>query len=156
MPMFTPEKALLSIRKTPLILAAVLHPVSPEDARQRTDGPEGWNMLEVVGHLRDYEEIFCDRAHRILSEENPTLPAYNPEELVKSRAYSDQSLPDILGRYQDLRHEFIHILSNLTDEQWARRGVHPQSGSISMMELALNAALHDVNHIEQIVKILAS
>jgi hypothetical protein len=42
----------------------------------------------------------------------------------------------------------------LTDDQWRRTGIHPRMGDHNMIELAANVALHDLNHIEQMVRAL--
>ena len=152
MPMFTSEKALRSLRKTPVILAGILDNVSQERAQQATDGPDGWNGIEIVGHLLDYEEIFFERAKRMLAEDKPALEGYDQDALVKDHDYAHQNLQDVFQRFVTLRRTFINLLTTLTDEEWARQGVHPQSGEITVLEHAINITLHDVNHIEQIVR----
>ncbi len=154
MPMFTPEKALRSMRKTPVILKAILQGVSAEQAQSIRDGEGGWSVVEVVGHLYDFEDIFCGRAGRMLTEAKPILTPYDQDELVKRRGYASQDLATVLDKYLEMRQRFINLLADLTSEQWARKGVHPHSGEITVMELAINTTLHDVNHTEQIAHML--
>jgi hypothetical protein len=63
-------------------------------------------------------------------------------------------LRDQFERYVELRRQFIALIANCTEDQWSRRGVHPESGVVTLLELAINVGLHDVNHIEQIVRAL--
>ena len=41
-------------------------------------------------------------------------------------------------------------------DEWSRRGVHPSSGVITVLELATNVGLHDLNHIAQMTVALGS
>jgi hypothetical protein len=154
MPILTPERTLMYLRKSPVILKATLGDVSQERAQQATDGPDGWSVVEIMCHLRDYEEIFIERARLILDRDSPTLPPYNQEELAGERNYKSQNLKEAFASYLNRRQQFIGILSNLSEAQWQRRGLHPAWGDINMLEVGTNAALHDLNHTEQLVRTL--
>jgi len=149
------ERALLSLRQSPVVLDAVLTGVTPERAREATDGPGGWNVVGVVCHLRDYERVFFARATLMLEADNPTLPAPDPDELASRGDYATQDLATALAAYHTNRRRFLGVLTGLGEEGWGRRGVHPRMGTMTILELALHVALHDVNHIEQIVHTLA-
>ena len=154
MTMMQPEKFLRSMRKTPVILAAILRNVSQERAATATDGPDGWSVLEVMCHMRDFEGLFFRRARMMLESENPELPGYDQNELVKTNDYAGQKLSAAFQDYVHVRQQFVHFLAGLNDEQWHRRGIHPDVGDIDLLELVMNVSLHDINHIEQIVRAL--
>jgi len=42
----------------------------------------------------------------------------------------------------------------LSDEQWERRGQHPYFGETTILTQAVNNAIHDLDHIEQIARAL--
>lgn len=155
MPMFTSEKAIRSVRKTAVIIPSVLRGLSAEDARNKTDGPNGWKVVEVLGHLNDWETIFYDRAQRILNEENPVLEGFDQEELVRKGGYARQDIADVQKKFLEKRQRLLDLLPTLTAEQWARTGMYPDIGQVTLAELITNIAIHDVNHIEQIVHTLA-
>jgi len=154
MPILTPDRSLMYMRKTPVILEAILRDVSQEQAQQATDGPSGWSVVEVMCHLRDWEDIFIERTRMILESDNPQLPNYDQEEMARTRHYATQNLRAAFDAYTARREEFLKLLTGLTEEQWQRRGTHPRMGDHNMIELAANTALHDLNHIEQIVRAL--
>ncbi len=154
MPMFDREKILRSVRKTHVILPAVLKGVSAEQARSMTDGPNGWSVVEVVGHLNDWEGVYSERTRRILEENIPDLRGPNQEALVKQGGYATQNVADVLAKLLAARQKHIALLESLTPEQWARTGLYPNIGSVTLVEHATNVAIHDINHIEQIVHIL--
>lgn len=154
MPMFTPEKALRSIRRTPVILSAILRDVTVERGQTMTDGPGGWSAVETVGHLYDWEQLTLERTQQMLHEDVPVLAGRNQETLVKERDYAHQDVHIVLSQYVEVRKQFIALLEGLSEDQWERRGIHPQFGSVTITELATNAAVHDVNHIEQVARTL--
>ncbi len=154
MPILTPERSLMYLRKTPVILKALLGDVSQERAQQATDGPDGWSVVEVMCHVRDYEEIFYQRARMMLESDNPKLPAYDQVEMARARNYASQNLRAAFDDYLETRQRFVTLLESLSAEQWQRRGLHPQWGDITIVELATNTALHDLNHAEQMVRAL--
>jgi len=154
MSVLRPDRTLMYLRKSPLILTAILAGVSQERAQQATDGPDGWSVVEVICHLRDYEEIFTGRARLMLDQDNPTLPGYDQEHLARERNYKNQSLHEAFDAYVQNRQRFINLLSGLSDAQWHRPGIHPQWGDINLLELGTNAALHDLIPIEQLASTL--
>ena len=156
MPVLTPERSLMYIGKTPVILKAVLGDVSQQRAQQATDGPDGWSVVEVMCHLRDWEDIFQERTRLILESDNPQLPHYDQEELAKTRDYANQDLQAAFDAYLAKRKEHLQRLANLTADQWQRRGAHPRLGDHNMVEHAANVALHDLNHIEQMARALGA
>ena len=119
-------------------------------------GDDGWSVLEIVCHLRDMEAIYMARAQRMVEADYPHLPTIDQEDLVVKNDYAHQDMKKTLGAFMKKRQEFIDWLETLNDDQWKRRGVHAESGEYSVTELAINSALHDVNHIEQILKALAN
>ena len=103
-------------------------------------------------HLRDYEQLFYQRAQLMLKNDNPTFPNVSNELLIEQNAYDRQDVHEAFQDYLQKRREFIGLLESLTDEQWSRRGIHPQTGETTVLTLAINTALHDINHIGQIVQ----
>ncbi|MDX1994543.1 MAG: DinB family protein [bacterium] len=154
MPILDPEKALRTLRKNPVILQGLLRDVSQEQAVAATDGPDGWRVLFVVCHLRDFETIFLERARRFLEEDTPHLARVDHEALMTQNDYAGQNLGEAFDEFVQRRRTFINVLEGLTESEWARRGVHPSFGEGSLLDFAINTGLHDLNHIEQIVRAL--
>ena len=154
MPILNPAKALRSLRKTPVILEAMLRDVTQEQAQQYTDGPDGWSVLYVMCHLADYEFIYYERVQLMLETDEPLFPDVNNDDLIRDHDYAARKLREEYRRYAEQRQVLIAVLEGLTDEQWARRGMYPTAGEATVLSLAINVALHDLNHIEQIVHTL--
>ena len=55
-----------------------------------------------------------------------------------------------------LREANLHMLRNLSPDEWDRFGVHAERGRISVRELAQHMAGHDMNHVDQIRLMLST
>ena len=154
MPIFNPEKALRDLPKTPVLLRVVLQGVDQRRATEATDGADGWSVLEIICHLNDYEEFFFTRAQQIVETDQPYFPPVDHEALVVENEYARQNFATVLAVYLDRRAAFVNYLRGLSPQQWQRKGFHPSWGEVTLVEHVTNTTLHDVNHIEQIVKAL--
>ena len=154
MPIFTPEKALRDLPKTPNILGVILRGVDQQRAQTARDGADGWSVLEVVCHLNDFEQIFLERSRLIVETDTPRYPSVDQEALVQSNHYAEQNIVQAFGSYISRRRTHLAYLRGLTPDQWERRGIHPAAGEVTLIEHVTNTTLHDVNHIEQIVRAL--
>jgi hypothetical protein len=77
------------------------------------------------------------------------------DELIQGNNYAAADLHQVMGEIARLRGELIALLEPLTDEQWLLAGVHPSQGPATLLDVAINTGLHDVDHLEQIVHCLA-
>jgi hypothetical protein len=122
-------------------------------AQSLRDSDDGWSILYIVCHLHDYEQIYTERARLMLELSNPTFIAVpSNDELSERHQYQNQNMREMLEDYLSRRQTFIKLLESLTDEQWVRQGIHLQTGEATVLSLAINAALHDIDHLGQIVQ----
>ncbi len=146
-----------NLEKSYRILGMVLDGVTQEQAETIRDGADGWTILEIICHVRDYQEIFMGRAQRMLNEENPTLQPVDAEAreaMVIDNDYANQNLREVFADYVATRQEFIALLSSLNDEALDRIGTHPMIGTIAVATSIFHTILHDADHTEQIARIL--
>lgn len=143
------------LRKGLQIVHSVLSGVSSEDAATFRDGGTGWTILEVMGHLRDYEGIFHQRASMSVEEDLPQLPNPNPDTLASENHYNEQDLQTVYRAWEERRGKFLAYLESLDETGWTRVGEHPRRGKMTVQDQLALTAWHDVNHIEQITRILA-
>jgi hypothetical protein len=148
------ERAHRSMRKTPVIINAFLRDVTQEWAQTARDGEDGWTVLEIMCHVRDFENINYERARSMVETDLPHWPRVDHLALVGSNAYAQQNLSAVLSNYIEIRQEFVNWLVGLPDEAWGRKGVHADLGEINLAESVINTVLHDLNHIEQLVRAL--
>ena len=122
---------------------------------QRVAAPrEGeWSVLETLVHLRNVVVMVHGlRLRRLMYEDDPIFGDY--DEPAHRRAAMERSLDaDALVRMIVHEHQQIAgLLSELPDEQWTRKGRHPELGEMSIDLLARWIADHSEDHVKQIQK----
>lgn len=137
------------------VLGNILKPISQEQAATLRDGENGWTILEVVCHLRDYDVIFYDRVRLIIEQDYPVLPGYDYDALTVERKYKEQSLTQAYAELVRFRERLVDFFNDLANEQWERAGQHPEEGHFTMTDAVMQVSRHDLTHIEQITRILA-
>ena len=148
-----PEAVLAALGAFPDELGRAIDGYAPEDlVRPGQDG--GWGVVEVLAHLRDWEEIFLDRARAIVEQEHPYLPAYDDELWPIERDYRGQNPLRTLEHFRELRGRLMAFLQGLPAEAWRRVGNHGMYGEISLLWLANHMVEHDQKHLEQVRDVL--
>ncbi len=151
------QRHLALMQKTLDILVGLLRGVDQERAstlHDLSDGDAGWTTLEVLAHLRDFDGFFRGRAEMMVMQKQPDLPAYDHEAIAIERRYNEQDLQSVLDELIASRRETVDFFEELSGAQWKRTGTHPERGDFTMTDAVMQVGLHDVVHIEQIVRIL--
>lgn len=138
----------------------------PESLRDATGGVEvaearrrpangDWSLIELACHLRDYGEIFNSRLLRALSEDNPRVASYDNEDLVQSREYVAQDLAQVVAAATRIRTNMLSTIARLTEDDWRRTVQHAIWGEPTVEWLLNRCAEHELEHLEDIGKVLA-
>lgn len=138
-------------------LTHILADVTQAEACEIRDGADGWSVLEILCHLRDYQDIFAERMRRILEEDQPTFRLYDEEArlaLVIENDYANQDLREALDDYLAARRRIIERLTPLTEDQWRREGKFADDDIVDLTMPVVHTLLHDADHTEQIARIL--
>jgi hypothetical protein len=142
------EAILSGLTAFPEEMARLMSGQSPETLmRPGSDG--GWGVIEILCHLRDWEEIYLDRAHAIVEQERPHLPAFDDELWAIERDYRGQDPHQTFEHFRELRTRLVELLQSLPAEAWARVGDHGLHGEISLQWLANQIVNHDEEHLIQ-------
>lgn len=147
-------RALRTLRKTPSTLKFILAGVDQARATSATDGPDGWNVVEIMCHLRDFEAIFFERIRQMIEQDNPTFALADHLALVTANNYAAAQIDDVLATYLATRREFVAYLEALPDDAWARTGITGGGVHTNVVEVAIQAGTHDIDHTEQIGRTL--
>jgi hypothetical protein len=129
--------------------------VTQDEARDFREMPEAWTFLEVMCHLRDLELIFEGRIELMLKKITPTFDSVDQEALVTENNYAGQTLAEVVQAFSLYRERTISMFKNLEPQQWARMGIHPKQGRMTVAQLLERIVLHDSKHIRQLTRILA-
>ena len=142
------------MRTSAKTISHILQRLTKEEVTQYRDGEDGWTVLEIIGHLRDFDGFFRHRAQMILNQDNPQLPAYDHEALVRDGKYNQLELGDLLAEYRASRFETVEFFKALNPEDWERAGIHPERGHFTLTDAVIQVGMHDNEHLEQITRIL--
>lgn len=148
-------KHILLMQKTLDALGNVLKYVTPQQASTMTDETNGWTILEVLCHLRDTDEIYLRECERILERNYPILTSYDYNALALERQYTSQNLTQVYVDLVKSRRLLIEFFEALKDDHWNRAGLHPDHGHFTLTDALVYIAHHDIEHLEQITRILA-
>lgn len=118
----------------------------PGDKAYFSYAPGKWTLKEVLGHMIETERVFAYRAFAISRGDMASLPGMDQDEYMKNNNYNKRSLANLSNEYLAVRVATIHLLSNMTKEMIAKKGI--ASGTeISVRALAFIIAGHDKHHL---------
>jgi uncharacterized damage-inducible protein DinB len=118
--------------------------------------PTKWSVTEILAHMAEDELTSTWRYRQMLEHEGPELSGFNQEMWAHLGNYSSWKAHDAMEMFRLLREANLRMFAQLTPEQWQRHGVHPERGKLTVQELCRHMAAHDINHIEQVGRILTN
>ena len=122
----------------------------PREALLRPTRDGGWGVVEILPHLRDWEEIFLARVEAILTEDRPHLPSFDDELWAIERDYRSQDPHATLAHFRELRGRLVDLVVGLPPEDWERLADHAVYGEITLHWMLDHVCDHDAEHLEQI------
>lgn len=121
------------------------------------EGADTWSAFDVVGHLIYGEETDWVPRARIILEHGDGRPFEPFDRFAQFRRFADWSLDHLLDRFAELRQANLETVRSwqLTDSELALPGRHPELGAVNLRQLLATWAVHDLNHIAQISRVMA-
>jgi hypothetical protein len=146
-PARSPEAVLGALAGLPVELERLIDGKSDDVLTQPAqDG--GWGMVEILSHLRDWEEVFHGRLWAMLEEDRPQLVVHDDSLWAIERNYREQKPRQVFGRFRELRRTLTERVEGMDDAEWQRVGIHPRRGEITVHRLLDRLCDHDANHLE--------
>lgn len=145
--------AIRTIAETPGLLRKA---VSGLDERQLDTPyrPGGWTVRQVVHHVPDSHMNAYIRFKLALTEDVPTIKPYEEDRWAR---LADASMPvEVSLRLLEVLHaRWVALLESMTDEQWSRQLVHPESGQQRIDQLLAMYAWHGPHHTAHVTALRA-
>lgn len=153
---FEIEKAKEILRQTPSTLTYLLQNLSDEWIKNN-EGGETWSPYDVVGHLIHGDKTNWIQRIRVILEYGETKQFEPFDRFAQFKLYNRKSLPELLAIFIELRNDNLKILDelNITNEKLQLKGKHPELGTVTLSQLISTWVVHDLNHIAQIVRVIA-
>ena len=121
---------------------------------RKRPAPDRWSVSEIIAHLADGEIVGGWRMRLILGSPGTPVAAYDQNNWVVSGHYDKRDPRKSLEQFRVLREGNLALLRSLDPEQWQHYGMHSERGRETIEHIARMFAGHDLNHLEQIEKIL--
>ncbi|MGI9077293.1 MAG: DinB family protein [Gemmatimonadaceae bacterium] len=140
------------------LLAAVQSAVAglSDSSLRAPEAPGKWSVMEVVQHLADTELVYGYRMRMILAHHSPAIEGYDQDAWSSALRYNDVPLADALEQMRILRSGNLRLLRGLGEDELDRFGMHSERGRESIRHIVRLIAAHDLVHLRQIGRIIAS
>jgi hypothetical protein len=153
----TPEKRSAWIREVaalPAQLRAAVAGLTPAqlDTPYR-DG--GWTVRQVVHHLADSHLHAFSRFKFALTEETPTIKAYDQDSWSKTADVLKVDVGPSLSLIDGLHARLAALLASLRPEDFARGFQHPERGFVTLDRNLQMYAWHGRHHVAHITGLVA-
>ena len=144
------------LERTPSTLDALLRG-SSASWHACNEGPETWSAFDVVGHLIHAEETDWVPRARIILEEGEARPFEPFDRFAQLDRFKGWPLGQLLDRFAELRQANLNVVRgwSLTEAQLGSLGRHPELGPVTLRQLLATWAVHDLNHLAQISRVMA-
>jgi hypothetical protein len=143
------------LERTPATLRAWLADL-PAPWLDANEGPGTFSPRDVLGHLIHGEKTdWMPRVRRIL-ESGEAVP-FEPFDREGFRNAPGVPLGDLLDDFESRRVANLGALRSLalTPDQFKLKGMHPALGAVTLGQLLATWAVHDLNHIGQIARVMS-
>ena len=116
--------------------------------------PDKWSVAEIVAHLADAELAISWRLRQTLANNAIPIQAYDQDLWARTFNYAKRDPRESLANYRTLREANLALLKSVPRKLWENYGVHQERGNESVSHVVRMVAGHDLNHLQQIEKIL--
>jgi hypothetical protein len=152
---FNLKRSLEILSATPDVLEKMLGGLS-DDWLFANEGENTWSPHAVIGHLVYADETnWMARVRKTLSDHDNIFEPFN--RLAQFELYGNVNIKDLLAKFSKVRSASLRELSkiDLNETMLARTGVHPEFGKVTLSQLLSTWTVHDLDHINQISRVLA-
>jgi hypothetical protein len=153
---FSLAEATAILSRTPAALNVLLTGL-PALWVRANEGENTWSAFDIVGHLIFVERTqWLQRVRTVL--ENGEAQSFDPvDRFGHLRENRDKSLEQLLRDFTRFRSDNLTALQslNLQPGDLTRRGKHPALGVVTLAELLATWAVHDLNHLHQMSRVMA-
>ena len=113
----------------------------------------GWTVRQVAHHVPDSHLNAYIRTKWTLTEETPTIKAYEEADWARLPDSRDTPVEVSLSLLDALHRRWVGLLRALRDEEFARRFVHPEHGPRDLDWLVQMYAWHGRHHVGHITSL---
>ena len=154
---FELSKSVAILSKTPTVLKTLLGGL-PKEWTHQHEGEDTWSPFDVVGHLIHGEQTdWLVRTKIILSDQtDKTFESF--DRFAQFEKSKGKTLAQLLDEFEMLRKENLRELKSLeiSEADLDLEGTHPELGKATLRTLLASWVVHDLGHIAQISRVMAT
>jgi uncharacterized damage-inducible protein DinB len=120
-----------------------------DEELSRTYRDGSWTVRQLVHHIADSQLNMYQRLKLALTDENPTVPAFDEE---KWAIQPDTNLPveSSIKMLEGINERIVSLGYSLTEEQLDRAFTHQENGKITVATKVAKLAWHEEHHLAHI------
>jgi len=120
-----------------------------EEELSKTYRDGSWTVRQLVHHIADSQLNMYQRLKLALTDENPTVPAFNEE---KWAVQPDTKLPveSSIKMLEGINERIVSLGKSLTEEQVDRTFMHQVNGEIKVATKVAKLSWHEEHHLAHI------
>ncbi|MVT08703.1 YfiT family bacillithiol transferase [Chitinophaga tropicalis] len=116
--------------------------------------PDGWTITQVVHHLVDSHTNALTRFKLALTEDNPVIKPYDEAAWAELPDVANTPVNVSITLLHALHTRWVNLMDNLTDQQWTRTFVHPETKkTFELRTVAANYSWHGKHHLAHIERL---
>lgn len=154
---FQLEDAMEVLGRTPAVLTALLDGM-PTVWLECRESPDAFSPRDVLGHLIFGEMTDWIPRARIILEHGEARPFDPFDRRGHQPLMAGKPMNELLAQFAALRSDNLAALRALPldDRALEAAGTHPELGRVTLRALLATWVAHDLGHISQIVRVMAS
>ncbi|MFT5196331.1 MAG: hypothetical protein ACI85U_003363 [Candidatus Promineifilaceae bacterium] len=154
------EDLIEKIRVLPDQIAELVVGISEYDLTthflMKADGSPEWTVAQNVHHLADSHMNSYIGFKMLLSENHPTILAYDENVWAAQPESMSADISHSLGILKNLHARWAIFFENLSEADWKRTGFHTEGGDFSLENQFKDYVEHGESHVDQIQRTLAA
>ena len=154
-PVLSPDErrqAIDAIAQTPERLKAAIAGLTQEqlDTPYR---PGGWTVRQVIHHVPESHMNSYIRFKLALTEEEPTIKPYDEALWAKLGDVQETPIEVSLTLLDALHKRWVIVLRGMRPEDFRRRLVHPERGTMTLDDVLTTYSWHGPHHVAHITSL---
>jgi hypothetical protein len=113
----------------------------------------GWTVRQLIHHIADSHGQSSTRLRKALTEDNPTIQAYNEKLWAELPDDREAPVEFSLTLLDGVHARWAYLLNHLSEEQWQRTFQHPESGPWTIDAVTQLYAWHSRHHLAHITEL---
>jgi hypothetical protein len=117
--------------------------------------PDGWTVRQLTHHIVDSHLNCYIRYKWALTENNPTIKAYNQNDWSKLPDALEGPIEMSLNLLEAVHYRLTYLMDRMGEKEWKKTFVHPESGREVALDINLSLySWHSDHHLAHITGLI--